>query len=109
MDEAQQKANRKLWVEALRSGKYKQGKEWLIANGAYCCLGVLAKCAGYPSGDLAGCGTLSGFPRALEFVGLTSDIGDYGNTTLCDRNDKGASFAEIADIIESEPAGLFAA
>jgi hypothetical protein len=29
------------WVKALRSGKYKQGKNALKAEGAYCCLGVL--------------------------------------------------------------------
>lgn len=28
------------WCEALRSGKYKQGREYLGRNGRYCCLGV---------------------------------------------------------------------
>ena len=38
----QQKANRKKWVAALRSGKYKQGKGQLYDNldEKYCCLGV---------------------------------------------------------------------
>ena len=31
----------KRWVEALRSGKYKQGKEYLKRGNKYCCLGVL--------------------------------------------------------------------
>jgi hypothetical protein len=30
-----------LWVEALRSGYYKQGKNVLKDNNRYCCLGVL--------------------------------------------------------------------
>ena len=29
------------WARALRSGEYKQGKEVLYRDGAYCCLGVL--------------------------------------------------------------------
>ena len=32
---------KKQWVEALRSGKYEQGKEWLQYQGKFCCLGVL--------------------------------------------------------------------
>ena len=39
--------NQKLWVEALRSGKYLQGKERLVQkdgpNITYCCLGVACK------------------------------------------------------------------
>ena len=29
------------WVEALRSGKYEQGRHYLESEGRYCCLGVL--------------------------------------------------------------------
>lgn len=29
------------WVEALRSGKYKQGPTYFERGGKYCCLGVL--------------------------------------------------------------------
>lgn len=32
---------KKLWVAALRSGKYKQGKGQLKTDRGYCCLGVL--------------------------------------------------------------------
>ncbi len=35
------KAQRDAWVEALRSGKYKQGRDHLRTGDAYCCLGVL--------------------------------------------------------------------
>lgn len=30
-----------LWVKALRSGEYEQGKQALHPNGKFCCLGVL--------------------------------------------------------------------
>jgi hypothetical protein len=86
-----------------------------------CCLGVLAKLAGCTFSRLG-----SEFPyvdeldgdqvaprAAMNFVGLSKDDGrfidDRGLTdTLAGRNDSGASFAEIANIIESEPRGLFA-
>jgi hypothetical protein len=32
---------KKAWVEALRSGKYKQGQQALSTHGHHCCLGVL--------------------------------------------------------------------
>jgi len=37
---AEQLANRKEWVAALRSGKYEQGAGALNADGRFCCLGV---------------------------------------------------------------------
>ena len=33
----------KKWVTALRSNKYKQGKECLLKDGKHCCLGVLCE------------------------------------------------------------------
>lgn len=37
-------AIKKMWVEDLRSGKFKQGKGKLLdAKGSYCCLGVLCE------------------------------------------------------------------
>lgn len=33
---------KKAWIKALRSGEYKQGTNFLCAEGKYCCLGVLA-------------------------------------------------------------------
>lgn len=32
---------KKKWLEALRSGKYRQGKNRLCINDSYCCMGVL--------------------------------------------------------------------
>jgi hypothetical protein len=34
------------WLDALRSGEYKQGKTSLFSNGAYCCIGVAAHLIG---------------------------------------------------------------
>lgn len=49
-----QKIKRK-WVKALLSGKYKQGAgELLDVNGAYCCLGVLARQLGVTPDDMRG-------------------------------------------------------
>src|SRR5688572_11113721 len=89
----QQKANRKLWVEALRSGKYEQGTGQLAnGDGGFCCLGVLAICAGYPEAKLQGIGTLDKFQGAMDFVGLCNPAGQYVSDSLADRNDKGVSF-----------------
>jgi hypothetical protein len=32
---------KQLWIDALRSGKYKKGRKRLESNGKFCCLGVL--------------------------------------------------------------------
>lgn len=38
------------WLEALRSGKYKQGKEFLKRGNKFCCLGVLCDISGLDYG-----------------------------------------------------------
>lgn len=114
----QMKANRKLWVEALRSGKYEQASGHLRTTEGYCCLGVLADIAGakwrpdgfgafYAEVDCWGSRSIApSFVRA--FVGLKDECGMFGDDdTLAERNDSGTTFSEIADIIESEPGGLF--
>ena len=111
--------NRELWTTALRDPERKQteGELGHQDKDGQCCLGVLA--------EIAGCthtvGTV-GFERALwdgegvdapirarDFVGLRRGNGEYfsGGRSLAYENDDGKTFAEIADIIESEPEGLF--
>jgi hypothetical protein len=109
----QQKANRKKWVKALRSGKFAQQRDGYLRTGnGMCCLGVLA--------DIAGCSWDSKHRAdgdrhyaplaAVGFVGLTKRTGQMADgRVLAELNDCGKSFAEIADIIESEPPGLFTA
>ena len=109
----QQKANRKIWVEALRSGKYKQGDELLHHKSRYCCLGVLAHVSGVSDRDLGDQRTLRSLSSVMDFVGLRDNCGEFygdnggGEPSLAHINDDGAPFSEIADIIESEPPGLF--
>lgn len=108
----------KMWVKALRSGKYKQGKGMLKSkDGEYCCLGVA--CDLYRKtfnvqlvmintqvlrGD---CG------KVKKWLGLADEAGamrDMNSLTELNDNTYGGpefTFSKIADIIESEPKGLF--
>src|SRR5688572_22889210 len=51
----EQKQHRKLWVEALRSGKYEQARQRLRVENSMCCLGVACDISGlghwHPAGD----------------------------------------------------------
>jgi hypothetical protein len=99
----------KKWVKALRSGKYSQAKGQLKTTEGYCCLGVLC--------DLAvKAGVLKVFPtgrgnlplNVKRWAGLVDPAGGYdGHQNLADDNDSGNRFKTIANIIESEPEGLF--
>ena len=110
------------WVEALRSGEYKQGKEELGKKQAneYCCLGVacvlLNKLTGQEP-NWGGClgnyylmsagetTALSG-KEGLLFNSPTGRIrGSFEN--LAEMNDSGATFDEIADFIEANPEKVF--
>jgi hypothetical protein len=110
------------WLEALRSGKYRQGGGFLKINGKngaedrFCCLGVLCELAveagvterlseGYEtrygvSGDDTNTAVLPGHVR--QWAGLDSHAGSYGNgdRSLTGDNDGGVPFNDIADIIE---------
>lgn len=90
------------WIDALRSGDYKQGKRKLKNVDQYgqyfCCLGVLKELE--PS-----CGSFAN--ESLEktpFRGLSEGgyikIEDGDSINLADLNDTGKTFAEIADVIE---------
>ncbi len=77
------------WVEALRSGEFKQGHYELKNEDddtRYCCLGVLCVVADKPlAGD--------------SYRWLDRATGDYGKLVQMN-DDRGNSFAEIADWIE---------
>ena len=110
---------RKLWVEALRSGEYKQGKYNLHKKDEFCCLGVLCELAvkeGVTNVTKSGVdflyeGHSISLPNSVvSWSGLRDRCGQFGKTSLMALNDymeKGRSFSEIADVIESEPEGLF--
>lgn len=103
----------KKWVAALRSGKYKQGREFLRdRDDRYCCLGVLCEIAVSdgvisPAGLDGECYSYAAFESFLPIK--VSEWAGVNNASMCvlwnDKHNK--TFAEIADLIESEPEGLF--
>lgn len=105
---------RKKWVEALRSNKYRQGMGYLRTQDSYCCLGVLCdvygvvwefdreQCSWEAHGKKSVCPFL-----VQQAVGMCTPEGLFDGGTLARMNDRGDSFEEIADVIESEPEGLF--
>lgn len=122
--------NARRWVVALRSGRYKQGRGNLTTiDGSevrHCCLGVACMLyqewvrqdrfkITFDGRELAYNGEENYLPEEVqEWLGLRDNRGTYwagsnvpSRFTLAGRNDDGASFEEIAAIIESEPAGLF--
>ena len=97
-----------IWVEALRSGEYSQGKNKLQDLNGFCCLGVLCNLgekAGISvtkrDGRLVG-NYLHSQKEIMEWSGINSPIGVYvgSEKTVSDLNDEGKSFEVIADIIE---------
>ena len=106
------------WINALRSGKYKQGRDNLRHGDHFCCLGVLCdlvnkdnwqdnpKDSGRPpswvDGDLTY--DAGGLPIALGerlFTSKSASVGDVF-CFLVQKNDDGFSFEQIADYIEAE-------
>jgi hypothetical protein len=110
----QQKQNRKLWIEALRSGKYQQTKSQLTDRMGHCCLGVACIVAGKTNREIEDDNNLDNFPEVMDFFGLRYPEGEYGgypevdgSSLVCHNDDDDNTFDEIANIIESEPPGLF--
>jgi hypothetical protein len=125
------KHNRKVWVNALRSGKYQQTIEFLgidlklDGKISHCCLGVGAEICGLNKGILNeitgviqyGQGEEETAPEVfMNAVGLRTSEGSFAFPidndflychSLVDYNDNGLTFDQIADIIEYEPTGLF--
>lgn len=118
--------NAKKWVEALRSGEYKQARGALTRkrNGdvSHCCLGVacdlyakeneldIEEAKRTSEGVVISYGGTTGYlpERVREWLGLRDFCGAFDAiNSLASRNDSGATFNEIANIIESEPEGLF--
>jgi len=104
--------NAKKWVAALRSGQYEQGKHCLkTADGKFCCLGVaieVAQANGVVRKGVPEVNYLRGeFEAVRVWLGLANHEGNYRTGALAEQNDRGVTFTEIADIIESEPEGLF--
>lgn len=121
--------NARKWVEALRSGEFDQTclrlhrvQPTASRPAGYCCLGVACEVYRRETGQ----GRWGGdefhvdreieshaLPNAvMEWLSLSSPSGDYDQdlddgSSLVDQNDHDMPFVGIADIIESEPKGLF--
>jgi hypothetical protein len=95
------------WIAALRSGKYKQGRQALRVGDFFCCLGVLCDVLNdnlwnpHPGSGRSVWGTNSVALSysTLESIGLT-DLDQSELITLND--DIKASFDAIAKFIEDE-------
>lgn len=96
------------WVEALRSGKYKQGQGVLrSATDRYCCLGVLSEVEGRllrrrSDTDEIEIWTDNGKSGCFLEESYWAAIGGSNpwQIRLSDMNDSGESFYQIADYIE---------
>ena len=96
------------WLAALRSGEFEQGRGVLEKNGKFCCLGVLCKVEGLKrrvsklgvveysfDGEIwVYVTTPNSFEDKIELPLLITDA-------LASANDRGDSFAWIADWIEA--------
>jgi hypothetical protein len=89
------------WLEALRSGKYKQ-TQWTLHNSeGYCCLGVAAKVWGL-SDEKEMFRKHAGTGPAKVYNSLKEIMGEPLLMLCATMNDNWASFTQIADRIEKE-------
>jgi hypothetical protein len=113
------------WIAALRSGKYTQGKNYLNADGSLCCLGVACEIFKDELNLNITTTTTIDIDKEVtrynrfygvlpqivsDHLGLSTCYGSLSKhdySSLYSMNDNGKTFAEIADIIESKPEGLF--
>ena len=133
-----------MWLNALRSSDYPQGKGFLhsidesnisnhstfaIGHDSYCCFGVACNIyhkffifeeeeyssisKKFLSDDQLlysyGEETLYLPDIVRRWLGLTDNTGSFGDRgdSLMSMNDRGYSFEELADFIETKPKGLF--
>ena len=104
------------WIKALRSGKYKQGKQYLKSRGRYCCLGVLCEVLGMKPTRENGRWIYEDSSTVLPSQAMrtariyNNQVGvrwpvqfrDENHFILTGLNDAGASFKFIADVIEKQ-------
>jgi hypothetical protein len=117
------------WIEALESGKYKQGRCRLLFEGAFCCLGVAQDLFKNELGctwegctfndlSLTYCSTSALIFPAMKFLGFDDRYGLSISVTdnltsmveslnLGQLNDSGVTFLEIATILKKALAGGF--
>jgi hypothetical protein len=101
------KVTKEEWIDALWSGEYRQFRGGLgsLAQGSYCCLGVLADLAGFEWSHSWSEEDESGYlpERICQAIGmdwLTSDV-QHDLSALND--DEGQSFREIGEYLKELP------
>jgi hypothetical protein len=107
------KEAKEMWIDALRSGKYTQGKSCLKGvDGNYCCLGVLVEVFENYYGlkfnrQINSCksamefGSFGSVAAPPELVIAWINLLPKHQTLLMNLNDKhGCNFAGIADLLE---------
>ncbi len=98
--------NRRLWIEALRSGNYQQGTGRLKLENRYCCLGVACDISGSVEWDRDDLAIPS--PPCNSYIpeGVAESLNLHTNAqdSLVKLNDHDArSFEAIATYIEALP------
>ena len=101
---------KKEWVEALRSGKFIQGRDLLRSRDKHCCLGVLCEIQSKHTGHKweTALSDPNSFTFLDGFYGLGSrtlnwcDLKSTEALALASMNDKGSTFEEIAKYIEEK-------
>lgn len=102
------------WLEALRSDKYEQGKEFLrTKDNKFCCLGVLIDIVDpslwketkiFNNGEAYNASDKEDINCAMppESFQDSVDLDPCYAVALAMANDEGSTFAEIADMIEED-------
>ena len=101
------------WLSSLRSGDYKQTKNYLHTDNGFCCLGVLCDLYGKEHNvewnlvedEDHNYYRFQNHPASLpfsvmEWAGVESHNPSIPGTSLVGLNDNGSTFNEIADFIE---------
>lgn len=107
--------NQKRAIAALRSGRYKQWRGCLECDGKNCCLGVWSrvfrcKRTVDSEGIIYYDEESHVAPvKVVKALALRTDctVNEGGDERLMDLNDNYVPFAEIADLIEADPAMYF--
>jgi hypothetical protein len=103
------------WINALRSGRYEQGSGSLRVGDTFCCLGVLCDLTSSGAWELRSEAPgmsqhfvwselyvgFASIEDVAEVLGLDEDTANEAQSMLASCNDRGSTFEEIAEILET--------
>lgn len=109
-------ANKVEWLEALRSGRYKQDCGYLRTHDGFCCLGVLADVQGIDWDGYVGDDTMPEDVKDEFYTNMDDSVWQLASlpshlacgmeqhiqSILSNMNDRGMPFDQIADWIEGQ-------